>query len=96
MFCKPMQKLATQSENTIISSNLLLKCTCVHLCLSAFHLPFTARSKIYSRGLQDLRIKTKETGFFTQFAGCNKIFSEKTRFLATRASKMSYTCDVSG
>jgi len=34
---------------------------------------------------QHLRINTKETGFFTEIQGGNAVFSQKTRFLATRA-----------
>ena len=89
------QKLATQSENTIISSNLLLKCTCVHLCLSAFHLPFTARSKIYSRGLQELHISDKETGFLPIVLAATKYFAKKSGFSLLVRPKLIY-CDASG
>jgi hypothetical protein len=35
------------------------------------------------------RTLTPETGFFTESAGFNQYFREKTRFLATRASVLS-------
>ena len=91
-----LQKLATQSENTIISSNLLLKCTCVHLYLSAFHLPFTARSKIYSRGLQDLGISDQRNRvFYSIVLARMKYFAKKPGFSLLVRPKLIY-CDASG
>ena len=44
-------------------------------------------SRVLSFDCRELRIDTKETGFFTLVKGRDAVFSQKTRFLTTRQPK---------
>jgi len=61
---------ATVSADSIATFNLVIT-----------SLSINAKTLIFPSLLDKLRINTKETGFFTEAKGSERIFPQKTRFL---------------